>query len=670
MSDFRDFGHPAHLRCTCLGAAQAAGLDIAGFDPSVRFQDDLFRAANGRWMADTDIPQDKASYGSFVQLRERSEERLRAIVQASQAGNHPPGSLQGRVRAFHAAYMDTDGIDAAGLAPIQPLLDEIEAITTSGELAAWQGRMQGTIDTPVSWWVRPDFAEPGIYGAMSWQGGLGLPDRDYYVRSDDARLAQARAAYERYLTALASLSGAADPARAAGCVLAIEQRIAQCHWAQEDSRDPLKIHNPMTPAALARIAPGLDWPALLAGAGLGSADRLSISQPSAVAGIARLFDWVPLADWKQYFKLHLLDALAATLPKAFRAAHFAFRGTALTGATQPPERWRTAMAALDRALGEDLGQLYVARHFTPEHKAHALALVENLLEAYRASIDALDWMTPSTKLQAQVKLSKVATKIGYPQAWRDYSGLWVSEVDAMGNALRSARFEWTRMAVQVGQPVDRQAWPMNPQTVNACYDPSRNEIVFPAAILQPPFFDMAADDAVNYGAIGAVIGHEISHGFDDQGSKFDGDGVLRNWWSAVDRRAFDAIGLRLVAQYEAYEALPGRRLNGRLTLGENIADLAGLQIAYKAYQRSLQGQPAPVIDGHDGAKRFFLGWAQAWREKVREARSLQLLSTDPHAPAEFRANGAALNHDGFHSAFGTRAGDGMFKPLQERIRIW
>ena len=670
MSAFRGLGHPAHLRCACLGAAPASGLDIAGFDPSVRVQDDLFRAANGRWMADTDIPPDKASYGSFEQLRERTEAHLHAIVLALHAGDHPPGSLQERVRAFHAAYMDTDAIDAAGLAPVQPLLHEIDAITTAGELAAWQGRMQGTINTPVSWWVRPDFAEPGIYGAMSWQGGLGLPDRDHYLRPDDARLAQARAAYARYLTALATLSGTADPARAAASVLAIEQRIAQCHWPQSDNRDPLKIHNPMSAAALARTAPGLDWPAFLAGAGLGGADRLSVSQPSAVAGIATLFERVPLADWKQYFRLHLLDAVADTLPQAFRAARFAFRGTALTGATQPPERWRGSLAALDRALGEDLGQLYVSRHFSTDRQAHAAALVDNVLQAYRVSIDALDWMTPSTKLEAQIKLSKIATKIGYPQAWRDYSGLWVSAVDALGNALRSARFEWTRMAAQVGLPVDRQAWPMYPQTVNACYDPSRHEIVFPAAILQPPFFDLAADDAVNYGAIGAVIGHEISHGFDDQGSRFDGDGVLRDWWSAVDRRAFDAIGLKLVAQFEACEPLPGRRLNGRLTLGENMADLAGLQIAYKAYERSLQGQPAPVIDGRDGAKRFFLGWAQAWREKVRDARSLQLLSIDPHAPAEFRANGAALNHDGFHAAFATRAGDGMFKPPQERIRIW
>ncbi len=667
---FRDFGHPARLVCACHGPASASGLDLSGQDPGVRFQDDLFRAANGRWLGSTEIPLDKASYGAFAQLGELSEERLHAIVEGLTREAHAPGSLQQRVSAFYAAYMNTDAIDAAGLAPVAPLLAEIDAIASVHELSRWQGRMQGHLDTPVSWWVAPDFTEPGIQRALTWQGGLGLPDRDYFLKHGDPRLAQARAAYAAYLTELATLTGEPDPAQAARRVLAIEQCIAECHWAKEFTRDPQKIHHPMTPEALVQRAPGLDWPAFLDGAGLGGVGRLSVSQPSAVVGIASLFARLPLADWKLYFRLHLLDASAATLPKPFRAARFAYLGTALTGATEAPARWREAMAALNRALGEDLGQLYVARHFTPEQQARAQALVEELLAAYRESINALGWMSPATQLQAQAKLAKVVTKIGYPEVWRDYASLVVHDGDAHGNALRSARFEWARLARKAGHPVDHHEWAMTPQTVNACYDPSRNEIVFPAAILQPPFFDMAADDAMNYGAIGAVIGHEISHGFDDQGSKFDGDGVLRNWWTEADRSAFDAIGALLVAQYETYEPLPGRRLNGRLTLGENIADLAGLQIAFKAWQRSLRGQPAPVIDGAPGDQRFFIGWAQAWRDKVREPRALQLLSTDPHSPAEFRANGAALNHDGFHSAFGTRPGDGMFKAPQDRIRIW
>lgn len=670
MTHFRDFGHPARLCCACLGDPRASGLDLSGFDPSVRFQDDLFRAANGSWLASTEIAPDKARYGAFTQLGDLSDQRVYAIVEALAAGSYAPGSLEQRVATFYTAYMNTDAIDAAGIEPIEPLLSEIDAMATPSECARWQGRIQNYINTPVSLWVAPDFAEPGIERALTWQGGLGLPDRDYFLKQSDARLAQARDAYETYLTTLAALAGEPDPARTAQRVLAIEHRIAECHWDKADTRDPQKMYNPMTTARLAQMAPGFDWPAFMDGAQLCRVDRVSVSQPSAVAGIADLFARIPLADWKLYFRLHVLDASAATLPKPFRDARFVFRGTALTGATEEPERWRGAMAALNRALGEDVGQLYVARHFTPEHKERALVIVEELLDAFRESIDALEWMTPTTKLQAQIKLSSYTTKIGYPQTWRDYGSLPVHEGEALGNALRSARFEWERLAAKVGQRVNRQEWPMTPQTVNACYDPSRNEIVFPAAILQPPFFDMAADDAMNYGAIGAVIGHEISHGFDDQGSKFDGDGVLRNWWTEADRSAFEAIGCRLVAQYEAYEPLPGRHLNGRLTLGENIADLAGLQIAYKAYQRSLRGQPAPVIDHHDGPQRFFLAWAQAWREKVRDARALQLLSTDPHSPAEFRANGASINHDGFHSAFGTQAGDSMFKPYSERIRIW
>ena len=670
MTHFRDFGHPARLCCACLGAARGSGLDPTGFDRSVRIQDDLFRAANGRWLASTEIPHHKSSHGTFAQLGDLAEERLHAIVEALAAGTHPPGSLQRRIRAFYGAHMNTEAIDAAGLAPVQTLLDEIDAIASRRELALWQGHMQGYIDTPVTWWVGPDFGEPGVNRAMTWQGGLGLPDRDYFLRKGDTRLAQAHAAYATYLTTLATLAGEPDPAEVASRVLAIEHRIAECHWDRVAIRDARKMHNPMTREALAQTAPGFDWPAFLEGAGLGGVDRLSVSQPSAVTGIAALCAQVPLADWKLYFRLHVLDASAANLPEPFRAARFAFRGTALTGATEEPARWRAAMAALNRALGEDLGQLYVARCFTDEHKTRALTLVGNVLAACRESIDALDWMTPATRLQAQIKLSKVSVKIGHAQSWRDYGGLVVSESDALGNALRSARFEWNRVAAKAGLAVDRHEWAMTPQTVNACYDPSRNEIVFPAAILQPPLFDSAADDAVNYGAIGAVIGHEISHGFDDQGSRFDGDGLLRDWWNEADRRAFDAIGSQLVAQYEAYEPLPGRRLDGRLTLGENIADLAGLQIAYKAYQRSLQGGPARVIDGHTGPQRFFMGWAQAWREKVHEARALQLISVDPHSPAEFRANGTALNNDGFHAAFATAAGDRMFKPAKERIRIW
>ena len=661
---------PTRLVCTCFGAAPASGLDLPGFDPHVRVQDDLFRAVNGCWLEATMIPSDKSRFGSFVQLSDLTDTRLRAIVDELTAGPQQNGSTEAKLAAVYTAFLDTDTIDRAGIDPIAPLLDEIDAISTPRELAQWQGRMQGRLDTPVRLWVRPDFDEPGIHRALTWQGGLGLPDRDYYVKTDDPRLADARAAYAAYLGTLATLSGEPQPLHAAQRVLAIEQRIAQAHWDAVANRDPIRLHNPMTPQALAALAPGFDWIAFLEAAQLGTIDRLSVSQPGAVVGIAQLFAEVPLADWKLYFRLHSLDQAATLLPSAFREARFAFRGTALTGATAEQPRWQQAMTELDQALGEALGQLYVARHFSAEHQQRMQTLVDNLLAAFQASIDGLHWMTAETQGRAQDKLSKYKAKIGYPARWRDYADLDVRKGDALGNAVRSARFEWSRLAARAGQPVDRDEWSITPQTVNAYYDPSRNEIVFPAAILQPPFFDLAADDAVNYGAIGAVIGHEISHGFDDMGSRFDGDGVLRNWWTDTDRLAFEAVGAKLVAQYQAYEPIPGRHVNGQLTLGENIADVSGLQVAYAAYCRAAVGQPAASINGYTGAQRFFLGWSQAWRDKVREERLLQLLTTDPHAPAECRANGAAVNHDGFHAAFATAPGDAMFRPVDQRIRIW
>ena len=654
----------------CLAAAPVSGLDLPGFDPGVRPQDDLFRAANGTWLKTTEIPADKPEYGTFIQLRDLSDQQVRAIVDELATQSHKPGSVAQKVGAFYAGYLDTAAIDKAGLVPLQDLLAGIDAIKTPRQLAQWQGRVQGRVDTPVALWVDADFKQPTLNRALTWQGGLGLPDRDYYLKKDDERLAKARAAYAQYLQTLATLVGDKQPEDVATRVLAIEQRIAELHWDKVDNRDPVKIYNPMTPAELAKRAPGFDWAAYLQAAGLGRVDRLSVSQPSATTGIAKLFAEVPLADWKLYFKLRSLDQAAPVLPQAFREARFAFRGTALTGATAEKPRWQQGITELNTALGEAVGQLYVARHFPPGHKARMQALVTNLLAAYRESIDGLAWMTPTTKTEAKDKLSKYMTKIGYPDRWRDYSRLVVRPGDALGNLERAQRFEWERVAAKAGKKVDRGEWGMTPQTVNAYYNPSLNEIVFPAAILQPPFFDMAADDAANYGAIGAIIGHEISHGFDDQGSQFDGDGVLRNWWTDADRQAFDAVGARLVAQYEGYEPLPGQHLNGKLTLGENIADLSGLQIAYKAYQRSLGGKPAPEIGGRSGAQRFFLGWSQAWREKVRDERSLQLLTIDPHSPPEFRANGAAVNHDGFHEAFGTQPGDKMFKAPGERIRIW
>jgi putative endopeptidase len=693
MKHWHSFAHPARLLCRCMDgpeanaggatvASAAAVADMPGFDRRVRCQDDLYGSANGQWLATTHIAADKSHVSSFTALKDQTDQRLHAIVEGLAASSPPAGTPAERVSRFYAAYMHTDAIDAAGLAPLSPLLAQIDAITTPRALAQWQGQMQGCLNTPISLWVAADFAQPDRYRALLWQGGLGLPDKDYFLKPDDARLAHAHAAYASYLQNLLMLLGEPDAASGAAAavataaaaaaqrVLALEHRIAQLHWDQADNRDPEKINNPVTLDDLVRRVPGFEWSAFMQAAKLGHVNSVCLSQPSALIGLAQLMAEVPLADWRLYFKLHVVDDAAATLPQAFRDAHFAFRGAVLNGASAPQPRWQLAIAEVNRALGDDVGQLYVDKHFSPAHKARVHGLVDHLLAAFDSAIDELPWMTAATRAEAQHKLSQYSVKLGYPSAWRDFSRLQVDADDAVGNTQRAARFEWQRLAEKVGHKVDRDEWALSPQTVNAYYNPSLNEIVFPAAILQAPFFDIEADEASNYGAMGAIIGHEISHGFDDQGSKFDGDGALRNWWSPADRQAFDDLTAQLVAQYNTYEALPGCRVNGQLTLGENIADVSGLQIAFKAYLRATQGQADDLIDGHNGAQRFFVSWARAWREKVREPRARQLLSIDPHAPGEFRANGAALNHPGFHVAFATQAGDKMFRPSPQQIRIW
>ncbi|MBV8470639.1 MAG: M13 family metallopeptidase [Burkholderiaceae bacterium] len=657
------------LSCAYADTAQS-GLETSGFDTSVRAQDDLFHAINGNWIKHTEIPADKSRWGSFMILRDLSDQRVHDLADALVHQHPKSGSEAQQIRDFYASFLDTGHLDQLGSAPIQPELDRIAAIHDRQTLARYLGEAQAHLSLPINLSVSADDREPTINRAGAAQGGLGLPDRDYYLKKDNARMAAARSAYHAYLSTLAALDGQPEPDQAADRVMALEAELAEQHWSKVDNRDPVKRYNPMTQDALAQSAPGLDWKLLLKAAHLDGADKIIVSQPSAITGAARLLAERPLDDWKLYLRLHALDHAAQTLPWPYRQAHFAFHGAALTGAKQPLPRWQQAAVELDRSVGFAVGQRYVAQYFPPEHKARMEALVANLFAAYKSSINDLSWMSPETKAKAQEKLSKYTIKIAYPSHWRNYQGLVVRAGDALGNRMRSEAYEWARDAAKLGKPVDKTEWHMTPQTVNAYYEATYNEIVFPAAILQPPFFNAAADDAVNYGGIGAVIGHEISHGFDDKGSQFDGDGRLNNWWTAADRQAFDALTSQLAAQFDAYEALPGAHVNGKLTLGENIADLSGLQIAYKAYKRSLQGRPAPVIDGLTGEQRFFMGFAQVWREKMRDEARLQQVTTDPHSPGEFRANGAAINHDGFHDAFGTKPGDGMYKPSEARIRLW
>jgi putative endopeptidase len=649
-------------------AEPATGLDRSGMNPAVRPQDDLFSAMNGAWVEHTPIPPDKPEYGLFNELRDKSDERVRKLVEELPAGSAADSPLR-KAAAYYRAYIDTDAIDRLGTDGLAVWMRQIDALDDRTKIAQWVGRAQGTSRTPLALVIGPDFKHPDRYVLTIWQSGLGLPNRDYYLK-DDPRFASARQSYITYLTSLLRQIGDPDPAAGAADVLAFERRLAQAQWEPETNRDPDKTYNPIDVGQLPKQSPGFEWDAFLQAAAIRKVSTVVVAQPSFATAAAQAMGETPLPALRRYLKVHWLDAEADTLPKAFRDARFELRGRALRGLEQEPPRWQKAANAIDAALGEAVGQAYVERYFPPDYKARALALVQNLIAAYRESIDALTWMTDATKQRAREKLAKYALKIGYPDKWRDYSKLQIIEGDALGNDLRAGRFEYERQAARVGQPVDRGEWEMNPQTVNAYYQRSRNEIVFPAAILQPPFFDPAVDDAANYGAIGAIIGHEISHGFDDQGSKFDGDGVLHSWWTDQDRAAFDALGARLVQQFSQYEPIPGHKVNGRLTLGENIADLSGLQIAFKAYRHSLGGRPAPVIDGLSGEQRFFLAWAQSWRGKAREPRQLELLTVDPHSPRRFRANGAAVNHDAFHAAFGTKPGDAMYVAPEDRIRIW
>jgi putative endopeptidase len=650
-------------------AALGSGLDRAGMDPAARPQDSLFFAMNGAWLKNTPIPADKADYGTFTMLEDLSNERVKAIVEGLAGKPQAPGSAGAKIGDFYAGFLDTKAIDAAGMAPVAPWLAQVDAIKTRADLVRLMGEWVSFVDLPLNLGVGPDAKDPGVYSAGTSQGGLGLGQRDYYLKPD-ARFAKARTAYREYLRKLLAAAGSKNATVEAAAVMGLETRLAKVQWTPEANRDPVKTYNPMTLEALAAKAPGIDWKAYFAAGDLADPPFVSITQPSYTWALAQLLKSQPLDVWKAYLRVRLVDTVALELPAGVRDARFQFRGVALQGTTTDRPRWERGVELLGDAMGEAVGQQYVAEYFPPAYKARMVELVDNLMKAYSTSIDGLTWMSPKTKLEAHAKLAKYTVKIGYPDAWRDYSALEVKAGDPVGNAVRATRFEYHRQAVRNTRPVDRTEWGMTPQTVNAYYDPTKNEIVFPAAILQPPFFDMKADDAANYGAIGAVIGHEISHGFDDQGSQFDGDGKLRNWWTAEDRKAFDAITSKLDAQYSAYEPLPGVHVKGRLTMGENIADLSGVQIAYKAWKISLGGKPSPVIDGLTGEQRFYYGFAQAWREKLRDEYMLRLVTTNPHSPPQYRADGASINADGFHEAFATKPGDKMWKAPADRLRLW
>jgi predicted metalloendopeptidase len=652
-------------------AAPVSGIEFANIDPAIRVQDDLFRHVSGKWLETTSIPPDKAQYGGFLQLQDETLLQLRAIVEGLDRGAAETEDAR-KIRDLYRSFMDEAIAEKRGLAPLADEFARIDRMRTKAGIAEVIARFnQIGVSAPYDIGVHQDAKDSTRYIADLSQSGLGLPDRDYYLKDDDARLLDARTKYRAHVERMLALAGQPQPAAMTDAIMALETALARVQWTKVENRDPVKTYNPIKLARLPELAPGYDWKRYLAGARLaGKVDGVVVSQPSYLTGFAKVVEDAPLSTWKGYLKWRLLDDYAPYLSKRFVDERFAFNGTVLRDIPENRPRWKRALGFVESSAGEALGKQYVARHFPPERKARMDTLVANLLAAYRQSIDSLEWMGPDTKREAQAKLARFTPKIGYPVKWRDYSRLVVRADDLVGNAMRAQKFEYDRNVAKLGKPIDREEWFMSPQTVNAYYNPEMNEVVFPASILQPPFFNADADDAVNYGAIGAVIGHEISHGFDDSGSQYDGNGNLRDWWTKEDHEKFDARTKALIAQYAAYSPLPGYHLNGELTLGENIADNSGLAIAYKAYKIALGGKPAPVIDGLTGDQRFFLGWGQAWREKTREAEELRLLKIDPHAPSMFRANGSAVNQPGFYEAFGVKESDRMYVAPEKRVTIW
>ena len=660
----------AGVSTTLAAQAKALGIDTAGMDRSVRPQDDFYQFVNGRWARNTRIPADRSTFGSFVGLADQSETATRAILEEAMASrNAAPGSDMQKLGDLYASFMDSARVEAAGITPLQPDLARIRAIRSRADYpAAFAANAQIGVAGPFGTYVIQDLKQSDRYALYMGQGGLGLPDRDYYLGTD-ARLQTARDAYVTYMETLLRLAGQTDPAGTARRVLAFETQLAQRQWDRVRSRNRDLIYNKKTMAELQQLAPGFNWQGYMQAARLNAPDVI-VTAPSYITALDSVLAATPVDDVKAYMTVRLLDSAAPYLSSPFANAAFQFRGRMLSGQQEQRARWKRAAGLVEGGLGHMLGKAYVQRNFPPAHKAAMERLVQNLMTAFGQGIDELAWMSAETKAQAHDKLRNITVKIGYPDEWQDYSALQVTRGDLMGNLRAISRYQWNRTTGRLGRPVDRREWAMTPQTVNAYYNPTNNEIVFPAAILQPPFFNPEADDAVNYGGIVAVIGHEVSHAFDDQGRKSDGAGNLRDWWTPADAAAFQQRADMLIAQYGAYTAMEGMNVNGRLTLGENIGDLSGLAVAYRAYRNSLNGREAPTIAGFTGDQRFVMGWAQVWRTLHRDEALRQRLLTDSHSPGMFRANGPLVNNEAFYRAFGVKEGDRMYRPADQRVRIW
>jgi predicted metalloendopeptidase len=675
----------AFLLALCLAAAACmkpaapavpagsleSGLEPASFDKTVRPQDDLFRHVNGSWLASTEIPADKASYGAFDILFDKAQADLRAIVEeAATAANKTAGSDAQKIGDFYDSFMNEARAEELGLTPLKPELDAIDALKTKSDVARQFAHFfKLNLINPIVGYVDGDAQEPGKDILYVYQGGLGLPDRDYYLKNDD-KLKEYREKYVGFVGNILGMAGDSAAAKSAREIFVLETRLARAHWTNVENRDAVKTYNKVAVADLEKQFPGFDWAAWTTELGVNDVSALVVSQPSYLKALASTVNELPVDAWKPYLKASLLNGFAPYLNKAVVDAEFGFYTTTLRGVKEQQPRWKRGVNAVNANLGEMLGKLYVDRHFKPEAKARMEALVANLREAYRQGIDTLEWMGPDTRKEAQEKLSKFRPKIGYPSKWRDYSKLEIKKDDLVGNMMRAFIYENDYQLGKAGRPIDPEQWGMTPQTINAYYNPVRNEIVFPAAILQPPFFNLEADDAVNYGGIGAVIGHEMGHGFDDQGRRFDATGTLKDWWTKEDATEYEKRAKVLVEQFNEFEPLPGLHVNGELTLGENIADLTGLVISHRAYLLSLKGKDAPTIDGLTADQRFYMGWAQSWKAKERDESLRQQVLTNVHSPEMYRANGPIRNIPEFYAAFGVKEGDKLFLPPGRRVKIW
>jgi putative endopeptidase len=645
------------------------GIDLSAQDASVKAGDDFYRFANGTWLATTQIPPDRTSWGAFQILDDKADRDARAIIEEVAVRGGAAGSNEQKIKDFYNSYLDVAGIETKGMAAFQADLSAIAALRTHEQTIRLIAAPNMPVASPISLYVTLDEKNPDRYVVGMSHAGLGLGEREYYL-GDSAQLTTLRGQYRTHIARVLTIGGIEGGEAKARNILSLETQIARLHWPIARRRDRTATYNLKTRAEINALEPRFPWDAMFEAAELNHAREAVVSELSAMGPLAQLYLATPVARWRDYLTFHYLSNVADVAPRALDDEHFAFYGRILNGQPEQRERWRRGVDAANSSLGEAVGQIYVTRHFPPEAKQQMLDLVENLRAAYGERFDRVTWMSPETKTAAHEKLATFRPKIGYPDRWRDYSALDIQENDAFGNFKRAMLFEWRRDAGRLNQPTDKDEWFMTPQTVNAYYNSTFNEIVFPAAILQPPFFDPNADDAVNYGGIGGVIGHEMGHGFDDQGAKSDARGVLRDWWSEADVTAFQALTQKLVDQYAAYEALPGLHINGELTLGENIGDNGGLQVAHEAYQISVRNRPGPAIEGFTSDQRFFLSWAQVWRTLIRDERLRNLVMTDPHSPAKFRCNGVVRNMDEWYAAFNVQPGDALYLPPDQRVHIW